>query len=59
LLDDWDKKKLISGLEKAQTLLGSSEYEELKENCRQATQKELSWEIQMEKWSKRFNVKGW
>lgn len=59
LLDGWEKKQLISGLDKAKRLIGSIEYEELKENCRQATTKELSWPMQIEKWTKRFNVKDW
>lgn len=59
LLDGWGREQLISGLHKAQRLMGSTEHEELKENCRKATAKELSWEVQITKWAKRFNAKDW
>jgi hypothetical protein len=59
LLDGWEKGQLISGLHKARRLIGSSEYDELKSNCRHAVATELSWQVQIDKWANRFNVKDW
>jgi hypothetical protein len=59
LLDGWEKKHLIAGLEKAQQLMASETYEELCANCQRAVASELSWEAQMKKFADRFNVKDW
>lgn len=59
LLDGWERNQLISGLHKAQRLIALPEYEELKSNCRHAVATELSWQVQMDKWANRFNVKDW
>ena len=59
LLDGWEKKHLIAGLEKAQQLMTSEAYGELLANCHRAAAGELSWEVQMNRFAKRFNVKDW
>ena len=59
LLDGWEREQLVSGLHKAQRLMGSTEYQELIENCRKAAARELSWEVQITKWAERFTVKDW
>lgn len=59
VLDGWEKKHLLSGLQKAEKLMNSAEFDELLANCGRAVTSELSWQVQMDKFTKRFNVKDW
>lgn len=58
VLDGWSKTDLIKGLRKAESLLGTSAYERMVHGCQLATESELNWNAQFEKFSKRFNVES-
>jgi hypothetical protein len=49
LLNDWSESALVSGLERAMRVYGTSEWEAMVERCEMAFRQELNWEHQFEK----------
>ncbi len=49
LLNDWSESALVSGLQLAMRLHGTSEWEAMVERCETAFRQELNWERQFEK----------
>ncbi len=55
VLNGWEKEDLIHGLEDATALMGTADYETMVDNCKYATEVELSWDIQIQKFFRRFD----
>lgn len=59
LLEGWERHHLIAGLKTAVELMGTSEYDELVANCERAVEQELSWDVQMNRFIRQFDVSSW
>lgn len=59
LLEGWEKDHIVSSLRRAQELIETTAHREMCDNCHLAVEAELSWERQMGKWLKRFDVENW